>query len=132
MIFGACVSITSSLNVVFQMPKGGLLHAHLDATVNMEFVLKIALEQPALHVRSPQPLSNANISKTLPEFRALTQEMFTESNIALTDPSYPPNTWVSLKKARDTFDPALGGPEGFDNWVVGSMTINPSEGKSSV
>lgn len=114
------------------MPKGALLHAHLDATVNAEFVLKIALEQPALHVRSAEPLSALNISKILPEFSPLPQEMFTNSDVPLTDPSYSSHTWVPLQKARAAFDPALGGPEGFDKWVIGGMTINPSEGKSSV
>jgi adenosine deaminase CECR1 len=111
------------------MPKGALLHAHLDATVNAEFVLKVALEQPALHVRTTEPLSALNISEMLPQFSAIPQEMFTNSDVALTDPSYTPSTWVSLKKARAAFDPALGGPEGFDKWVIGAMTINPSEGK---
>ncbi|KAJ6597115.1 hypothetical protein DFH09DRAFT_1258787 [Mycena vulgaris] len=126
---------TKLFNILAKMPKGGLLHAHLDATVNAEFVLKLALEQPALHVRSAEPLSASNLSQTLPEFKALPQEMFTESETALTDQSYSPSTWVSLKQARASFDPgspfdpALGGPEGFDKWVIGAMTINPSEGK---
>ncbi|KAJ7444882.1 hypothetical protein FB451DRAFT_1293716 [Mycena latifolia] len=118
---------TKLFDVLAKMPKGGLLHAHLDATVNADFVLKIALEQPALHVRSAEPLSALNLSKILPEFKALPQEMFTNSGAALTDPSYSPNNWVSLQQARATFDPALGGPEGFDKWVIGAMTINPSE-----
>ncbi|KAJ7087816.1 hypothetical protein C8R44DRAFT_27840 [Mycena epipterygia] len=118
---------TKLFEILAKMPKGALLHAHLDATVNAEFVLKIALEQPALHVRSVEPLSALNISKILPQFSPLPREMFATSDVALTDPSYPPNTWVSLKKARAAFDPALGGPEGFDKWVIGSMTINPSE-----
>jgi adenosine deaminase CECR1 len=112
------------------MPKGALLHAHLDATVNAEFVLKLALEQPALHVRTAEPISAVTLSGILPEFRALPKELFTNSEITLTDPSYIPGTWVSVKKARDTFDSALGGPEAFDKWVVGAMTINPSEGQS--
>ncbi|KAJ7940406.1 hypothetical protein B0H13DRAFT_1937950 [Mycena leptocephala] len=118
---------TKLFEILAKMPKGALLHAHLDATVNAEFVLKVALEQPALHVRATEPLSALNISKMLPQFSAIPQEMFTNSDVALTDPSYTPSTWVSLKKARAAFDPALGGPEGFDKWVIGAMTINPSE-----
>jgi adenosine deaminase CECR1 len=45
----------------------------------------------------------------------------------LTDPSYEPGTWVSLKNARDHFSEELGGNEGFDKWVIGSTMINPSE-----
>ena len=46
---------------------------------------------------------------------------------SLTDASYELDAWVPLKNARDNFSNALGGKEGFDQWVVGSMTINPSE-----
>ncbi|KAJ7709676.1 hypothetical protein B0H17DRAFT_1028673 [Mycena rosella] len=118
---------TKLFNVLSKMPKGGLLHAHLDATVNAEFVLKIALEQPALHVRAPAPLSALTLSTILPQFSALPRDMFPDSGTALTDASYSPGTWVSLKNARASFDPALGGSEGFDKWVIGAMTINPSE-----
>ncbi|KAF8211970.1 Metallo-dependent hydrolase [Mycena galopus ATCC 62051] len=112
---------TNLFEILAKMPKGGLLHAHLDATVNVQFVLKLALEQPTLHVRTT---SRSLLSAPLPK------ELFTNSEVALTDSSYVPGTWVSLRKARETFDPTLGGPEGFDQWVVGALTINPSEGKS--
>ncbi|KAJ6502309.1 hypothetical protein C8R45DRAFT_1060609 [Mycena sanguinolenta] len=118
---------TKLFKILAKMPKGGLLHAHLDATVNAEFLLKIALEQPALHVRTTEQLTAFSLSKILPEFKALPQEMFTNSDVALTHSSYVPNTWVPLKTARNTFDPALGGPDAFDKWVIGAMTINPSE-----
>ena len=111
------------------MPKGALLHAHLDATVNADFLLKIALKQPALHVCVSEPLSAQNLSIVLPQFKALPEEMFTESSMALTDSTYLPNTWVPLNKARETFDQALGGPKAFEEGVIGAMTINPTEGK---
>ncbi|KAJ7219500.1 hypothetical protein GGX14DRAFT_695618 [Mycena pura] len=118
---------TKLFQILFKMPKGGLLHAHLDATVNAEYVLKIALEQPALHVCSAEALAATNITKILPQFKALSKEMFTNSDVALTDSSYVPNSWVNLKTARATFDPALGGEEGFDKWILSALTINPSE-----
>ncbi|KAJ6630590.1 hypothetical protein B0H10DRAFT_1981901 [Mycena sp. CBHHK59/15] len=122
---------TKLFELLVKMPKGALLHAHLDATVNTEFVLKIALEQPALHVRVPEPLTALNVSKTLPEFKALTKEMFPNSDASLTDTSYSPNTWISLQKARNAFHPDLGGLEGFDRWVIGALTINPTEAYST-
>ncbi|KAJ7724486.1 hypothetical protein DFH07DRAFT_854944 [Mycena maculata] len=118
---------TKLFKILAKMPKGALLHAHLDATVNAEFVLKIALEYPALHVRTTEPLSALNITKILPEFRALPKDAFATSGVGLTDASYSSNTWVPLQKARMDFDPTFGGPEGFDKWVIGCLTINPSE-----
>lgn len=108
------------------MPKGALLHAHLDATVNVNVMLRLALQQPAIHVRTSRPVNASTIAFTLPEFRALPQDQFSEGAV-LTESSYPANEWVSIRKARETFDPTLGGPQGFDNWVLGALTINPDE-----
>lgn len=109
-----------------QMPKGALLHAHLDATVNAEFLLKLALKHPALHVRVPTRLTVSGLASTLPEFRALPREQFSDIP-SVTDASYEPGAWVSLQNARKSFDSNLGGPGGFDRWVIDSMTINPTE-----
>lgn len=108
------------------MPKGALLHSHLDATVNAEFLLKLALQQPALHVRINKPVNASTLSINLPEFRDLPEESFSALS-GLTDSSYSVGSWVSLQNARASFDPSLGGPEGFDRWVIGALTINPAE-----
>jgi adenosine deaminase CECR1 len=108
------------------MPKGGLLHAHLDATVNAATLLKLALQQPAIHVRTKNTLNISTIASTLPEFRALSPDLFSDA-FSLTDGSYVPNTWVSIKRSRENFAASLGGPEGFDKWVLNAMMINPSE-----
>jgi adenosine deaminase CECR1 len=108
------------------MPKGGLLHAHLDATVNAAILLKLALQQPAIHVRTKNTLSISTVASTLPEFRALSLGLFSDAS-SLTDESYVPNTWVSIRQARENFAASLGGSEGFDKWVLNAMMINPSE-----
>ncbi|KAF8912035.1 hypothetical protein CPB84DRAFT_1812196 [Gymnopilus junonius] len=117
---------TQLFEILSKMPKGALLHAHLDATVNAEFLLQLALKYPAMHVRIQQPLSPTNLSTNLPEFKCLPQDQFTDQG-SLTDALYTLGSWVSLHDARESFAPELGGKEGFDRWVIGSMTINPSE-----
>ena len=106
------------------MPKGALLHAHLDATVNPETLLKIALQFPVFHVRVHEPLSIPNLSTNLPEFKPLPPDHVSDLS-SLTEASYPLGSWVPLHKARDTF--MFGGQEGFDKWVIGALTINPAE-----
>ena len=107
------------------MPKGALLHAHLDATVNPEILLKLALQYPVFHVRvNHEPLSISNLSTNLPEFRALPPDYVSDFN-SLTEKSYTLGSWVQLQKARDSF--GFGGREGFDKWVIGALTINPAE-----
>lgn len=107
------------------MPKGSLLHAHLDAVVDAAFLLKLALAQPAIHVRTSTALTAESIKNVLPEFRGLPSSEFTDVK-SLTN-NYVSGTWVDIRRARESFDPALGGPSGFDSWVIGALTINPSE-----
>lgn len=106
------------------MPKGALLHAHLDATVNARVLLDLALKHPAFHVRTAKRIDGTNIKTILPEFKPLPHSAWTEHS-DLTDQAYTAETWVPLHKARQNFE--FGGPEGFDAWVLGSLTISPSE-----
>lgn len=108
------------------MPKGALLHCHLDAMVNGSYLLKLALGQPAMHVRAKVALDESSIKSTLPEFRALEAKHFTNA-VTITSDSYQPGTWVHIGQARRNFPPTLGGPEGFDAWVLSALTINPTE-----
>ncbi|KAJ8473573.1 hypothetical protein ONZ45_g16248 [Pleurotus djamor] len=105
------------------MPKGGLLHAHLDATVNVGFLLKLAYEQPALHIRITNQLDAHSISSTLPEFKAFPQNEWSQIPTLADHPA----EWVRLSQAKETFPDSLGGPEGFDKWITSCITINPSE-----
>ncbi|TFY61302.1 hypothetical protein EVJ58_g4596 [Rhodofomes roseus] len=120
------VTKTKLFQMLNKMPKGALLHAHLDATVNVDVLLKLALAQPAMHVRAPARLTTSNIAATLPEFKVLSPGAFSTSS-SLTDSTYIGGEWVPLYRARETFDESLEGPVGFDNWVKRALTINPSE-----
>ena len=108
------------------MPKGGVLHAHLDAMVDARVLLGLALKYPAYHVRADVSLTKETMSTTLPEFSLLRENEWTTAT-SLTAATYTPGSWVPLARARETFDPSLGGPEGFDKWVIGALTINPTE-----
>lgn len=108
------------------MPKGGLLHAHLDATVNTDFLMTLALQYSRIHVRVPQRLTTSTLSHTLPELSPIPVTT-SAGNLSISHAEYQPDTWVPLSVARDGFDVALGGKEGFDKWIRDSMTINPAE-----
>ena len=113
---------------VSKMPKGGLLHAHLDATVDVNFLLNRILEQEALYIRASAPLTTLSpTANVLPEFSPFAQSEVKLSAVqSLTDVSYD-GGWIPVNVARDAFSPELGGPEGFDKWYVASTTINPAE-----
>ena len=110
------------------MPKGALLHAHLDATVDVNFLLRRVLEQDLIYVRASAPLTTLSpTANVLPEFSPFPKSEVRLSTVQnLTDPSYD-GGWVPVKVARESFSLELGGPEGFDKWYVASTTINPAE-----
>ena len=102
------------------------MHAHLDATVDPETLLKLALKHPAIHVQVPEIVTAENIRTLCPTFKALSAAEHADGP-GVTDQAYAPNTFVTIHKARSTFDTSLGGLAGFDNWVLSAMSINPAE-----
>ncbi|KAN0140794.1 hypothetical protein V8E53_001238 [Lactarius tabidus] len=115
---------TRIFKIISQMPKGALLHAHLDATVDKGYLLKLALQEPFMHVRTSCVVTTANSTTAVPEFRAF-QEAQPSQNASVTDPDYQAGDWIPLHQARELFSPV--GPDGFDKWVLGAMSINSAE-----
>ncbi|KAF4578917.1 hypothetical protein EYR36_000726 [Pleurotus pulmonarius] len=114
---------TEIFKILSKMPKGGLLHAHLDATVDVKCLLSLAYKHPALHIRVPEAVHAASIHTLLPEFKAFPKQEHSE----VLELAQSPMQWVQLSKARETFPAELGGAQGFDKWLTASMMINPSE-----
>ncbi|KAI0780406.1 Metallo-dependent hydrolase [Trametes elegans] len=104
----------------------GLLHAHLGAVVRADVLLRLALEQAAMHVRVQAVLAETMIKTTLPVCSALPKSDWT-THLSITDAGYEPNSWVPINNARANFSTALGGPEGFDRWVTSTLAIDSSE-----
>ncbi|EGN95555.1 hypothetical protein SERLA73DRAFT_113169 [Serpula lacrymans var. lacrymans S7.3] len=118
---------TRLFRLLSKMPKGALLHAHLDVTVNASTLLKLALQQSAIHIRVPTPVSiGVPLSAIVPDFSVQHHDFHAEF-LSLCDVSYVPNAWVSLRKAREMFSPTLGGPDGFEQWIIGALSINATE-----
>ncbi|CAE6538392.1 unnamed protein product [Rhizoctonia solani] len=117
---------TKLYQVVKKLPKGGLLHGHMDAMCDAKFLYQTALEYPQMHIRVDSAITSDS-SPPLPQFKPLAIDLCAEYTNApsLTSSEYVPGSWVPLHKARNEF--AYGGPEGFDKWVVGTMMINPKE-----
>jgi len=122
--FSLSVQIFLSLTTHMQMPKGALLHAHLEGTVDKRYLLELALKEPSIHIRTPCVVTAGNSTTTLPEFIPFKEAQLSQC-ASVTDVEYPGNSWLPLHQARASF--TLGGPEGFDQWVVGAMSINPVE-----
>lgn len=111
------------------MPKGALLHAHLEATIDAATLLNIGLDYPNMCIKVPKSINESNLMFTIPEFEALpvAEEHTRAIHPVITEPNYVPDTWVSAQRVRREWPEHLGGPDGFDRWVVKTLTINPSE-----
>lgn len=118
---------TELYKIIKKMPKGGILHGHMDAMCDASFLYKTALEYPNMHIRVSSPFTSASASFPVPQFKPLSSEATAQnaSAVDLTSDSYIPESWVPLSTARREF--RFGGPEAFDKWIIGSMTINPRE-----
>lgn len=108
------------------MPKGALLHVHLDLTVNGNTLLALALQHTSIHIRASARVTPGSIKFVEIEFRPLPPS-FVPQCISLCLPTYKPGEWVPLRRAREQFDAGLGGTQGFDRWVASCLTINPSD-----
>ncbi|KAH7926643.1 Metallo-dependent hydrolase [Leucogyrophana mollusca] len=117
---------TKLFQLLSKMPKGALLHAHLDITVNGRTLLDLALQHAAIHIRAPVPINAATILSVSPEFGPQAPA-FVSIDSSLCAKEYVPGTWVPLRIARENFDPSLGGKDGFDKWILSRMSITPSE-----
>ncbi|PVG02591.1 adenosine deaminase-related growth [Serendipita vermifera] len=121
------IESTKMFEIIKKMPKGALLHAHLEATVDAETLLKTALDYPNICIRASEVITADNIGTLLPDFKPLPANSTYDASCIITSPDYQPYTYVTAKKVRDQWPQKLGGPRGFDEWVVKSMTINPNE-----
>lgn len=110
--------------IVKRMPKGTLLHCHLEAMVDLDWALEEAFKTEGICVRSDGPLSTK-------EQRLKTGWSFTFSKIkaregvSMWNEQYVKNTKIPITVAADSFPD--GGRKGFIEWVRSRVSITPEE-----
>ncbi|KAL5386500.1 hypothetical protein PMIN02_008495 [Paraphaeosphaeria minitans] len=110
--------------IVRKMPKGALLHCHLEAMVDLDWVLHEAFATHGVCVRSHAPLSNE-------QARLKTGISFTYSNasaksdVSIWSDDYVANTQIPIATAADNFPD--GGRKGFIEWIRLRTSITPEE-----
>ncbi|KAK7419346.1 hypothetical protein QQZ08_010879 [Neonectria magnoliae] len=114
---------TKLWNIVRRMPKGALLHAHMDAMVNFDFLLDELLGTPGMHMSSDRPLTTETAREdAILSFRFRHKEQ-TEGSIW--DDSYEPERFLLLTKVADEFTD--GGRPGFLKWLKGRCTLSTDD-----
>ena len=115
---------TKSWQIVKKLPKGALLHAHMDATLDVDFLIDMALATEGVAIQADKAL-------TTPESRADAdilfryKKSFPSAGSAIWTESYKASELVSLKEAAESF-PA-GESDGFKAWLKQRCTITPDE-----
>lgn len=109
--------------IVKKMPKGTLLHCHLEAMVDLDWALEEAFKTEGVCLVADGPIVDD-------QTRCKTRFSFTYSKVAKTDcsiwnESYIANTPVAVNQAADSFPD--GGKKAFVEWIRSRVTITPSE-----
>ncbi|KAL0942614.1 adenosine deaminase family protein [Colletotrichum truncatum] len=106
--------------IVQKMPKGSLLHAHLDAMVDFDFLFDVLLKEPGMHFAADMPLSNKSALASSGVYFRFRNEETSESSVWADD--YVPGKFRLLTKTADEFPD--GGRSGFLKWLKGRCTIS--------
>lgn len=111
---------TKLWNIVRRMPKGALLHAHLDALVDFDYLLPELLKLPGIHMSSDQSLTSKEARENAGlAFRYRAKEV-TDGNVWKDD--YEPGKFLLLTKVADEFPE--GGRNGFVAWLKSRCTLS--------
>ncbi|KAI9167618.1 CECR1 family adenosine deaminase [Paramyrothecium foliicola] len=111
---------TKLWDIVRHMPKGSLLHAHMDAMVSFDFVLEELMGLPGMHMASDISLDTPKAREdAILSFRYREKEV-TEGSVWAKE--YKPDTYLRITKVADEFPD--GGRAGFLKWLKGRCTLS--------
>ncbi|KAI5860188.1 Metallo-dependent hydrolase [Durotheca rogersii] len=114
---------TKLWRIVRRMPKGALLHAHLDAMVDFDYLLDVLFATPGMHLAADRPLTSAQAREdAVLSFRFFRQPR-TDGDIWSAD--YQAGTHILLTQLAETFPD--GGKAGLVKWLYGRCTLSRTD-----
>jgi len=114
---------TKLWKIVRRMPKGCLLHAHMDAMVDFGFLLDELIRTPGMHMSSDRPLATPDaLNDAALEFRFRAQE---RTDGSLWEDSYVPGNFILLTKVAEDFP--QGGVAGFLEWLKSRCMLSSAD-----
>lgn len=125
---------TKLWKILERMPKGALLHAHMEAMFDLDFLIDLALSTPGIHMSAPAPLLTDTdfvkgpftfqYSSTLPETSSDDSSNNNNSNKEpVWSKQYKPSSLVDIRTSAATYP--NGGEAGFRKWLKSRMMISP-------
>ncbi|RDA88623.1 hypothetical protein CP532_5829 [Ophiocordyceps camponoti-leonardi (nom. inval.)] len=104
---------TALWRIIRRMPKGCLLHAHMDAMVDFDFLLDELLATPGMHMASDRSICSSAAREEACLFFRYRAESRTGGSVW--DEAYQPNEFLLLTHLADSFPE--GGRKGFLAWL---------------
>jgi adenosine deaminase CECR1 len=117
---------TKLWRIVRRMPKGALLHAHMDAMVDFDFLFGVLFDTPGMHILADRALDNpAALENAMLKFRFFKAPPAAEGGDIWKAGAYVAQTPILLTRAADAFPD--GGKPGFLKWLYNRATISRTE-----
>lgn len=108
-------------DIMRRMPKGALLHAHMDAMVDFDFLLDRLMAMPGMHMSSDRALvDEAAMEHAVVQFRYRAREV--SGGAELWQSGYTPGKFLALTSVADAFPG--GGRAGFLEWMKSRCTLH--------
>ncbi|KAM5437913.1 putative adenosine deaminase [Microsporum canis] len=119
---------TDLWKIVKKMPKGALLHGHLEAMVDLDLLVDQVISLPGMHIASGRPLTGANLHSAPLHFQYFSQpqnlgkcEGLGSGTMSIWSPAYKSQSYIPVKEAAAEFPD--GGTTKFRDWLKGRCTI---------
>lgn len=118
---------TDLWKIVHRMPKGSLLHAHLDAMFDIDFLIDLAFSTPGIHMWAPRPLQSQQDYDEGPFFFQYASYSAEKKGLdekpAIWSESYEPSSLIDIHTAAASFPNR--GEEGFRAWMRTRCVLMP-------
>lgn len=109
--------------IVQKMPKGALLHCHLEAMVDLDWALEEAFMTEGVCVVADGPITTAHERRKVGFSFVYAKN--SKSDMPIWSAGYTAKTPVPLKQAAESFPD--GGKRGFIEWIRSRVSITTSE-----
>lgn len=113
--------------IVKRMPKGALLHCHLDAMGDLDWLADIALTTPGMCIRAPRSMHSPKLrTDHLYPFSFKFAKQESQSNGPhLWSESYKPEDLIPVTIAAESFPE--GGVDGFKRWLKSRVSLSQTD-----
>ncbi|KAJ5814621.1 hypothetical protein N7474_006398 [Penicillium riverlandense] len=109
--------------IVQHMPKGSLLHAHMDAMFDIDFLIDQALSTPGIYMSAAKPLITPKDYESAPITFQFSSQKPAEDQPSVWSEVYQPSSFIPIAKAAASFP--KGQEAGFRDWLKSRCVLMP-------